>query len=126
MVGEDLSRFVAASDICTKSKHDNRLPASLLRPLPVLCSPWSHISLDFITGLPQSYGSTCIMTIIDRFFKAVHLVSLSNLPSTKETEQLHVFWLHGLSTDIILERGPPHIQALEVSLQCMTTWYAVS
>ena len=80
-----------------------------LQPLPVLHRPWSHISVDFVTGLPPSDGKTAILTIVDRFSKMAHFVSLPKLPSAKETAQLllnHVFRLHGIPVEVVSDRGP--------------------
>ena len=106
---EDVAKFVAACDTCARSKHSNRPPAGLLRPLPVPHRPWSHIALDFVTGLPVSEGNTCILTVVDRFSKAVHFIPLTKLPTAKETAELlitHVFKIHGLPQDIVSDRGP--------------------
>ncbi|KAI3365323.1 hypothetical protein L3Q82_010413, partial [Scortum barcoo] len=106
-----------------------RIPGDLSRPvpsaavtsppttlLPVSCSPclcprrpWSHVSLDFVTGLPPSHGHTAILTVVDRFSKMAHFVPLPKLPSAKETTELmltHVFRLHGLPVDVVSDRGP--------------------
>ena len=64
--------------------------------------PWSHISLDFVTGLPPSQDKTTILTIIDRFSKAAHFIPLDKLPSSSETSDLlinHVFRLHGIPSN---------------------------
>ncbi|KAL0170806.1 hypothetical protein M9458_035402, partial [Cirrhinus mrigala] len=87
----------------------NLPPAGLLRPLPIPTRPWSHIALDFVTGLPSSRGNTVILTVVDRFSKAVHFIPLPKLPSARETAQLmtdHVFRLHGLPTDVVSDRRP--------------------
>lgn len=47
--------------------------------------------------------------MVDRFSKMAHFIPLSKLPSAKETAQIvlqNVFWLHGLPTDIVSDRGP--------------------
>lgn len=44
---------------------------------PPLGHPWSHITLDVLTGLLPSAGNMLTLTIIDRFTKAVHA---SNCP----------------------------------------------
>uniref|UniRef100_A0A3Q3F8X0 Integrase catalytic domain-containing protein n=1 Tax=Kryptolebias marmoratus TaxID=37003 RepID=A0A3Q3F8X0_KRYMA len=52
---------------------------------------------------------TAILTIIDRFSKACHLVPLRKLPSAYQTAQLlvkHVFRLHGIPQDVLSDRGP--------------------
>lgn len=105
----DVGQFVAACVVCARNKSSHRPPAGLLRPLPVPGRPWSHIAVDFVTGLPPSAGNTVIFTIVDRFSKMVHYVPLTKLPSATETAELlilHVFPLHGLPTDIVSDRGP--------------------
>lgn len=44
------------------------------------------------------------MTIVDRFSKAAHLVSLPKLPSAMETDQ--VTRIHGILLDIVSDLGP--------------------
>lgn len=74
-------------------------------PLPTC--PWSHVSLDFITGLPPSEGNTVILTAVNRFSKAAHFIPLAKLPSALEMAQLlvhQVFWV--IPFDIVLDGGP--------------------
>lgn len=65
-------------------------PAGILQPSPVPSQPWSHIALDFITGLPHSEGNTTTLTIVDRFSKVEHFVPLNKLPTALEAAQLLV------------------------------------
>ncbi|KAI2647590.1 Transposon Tf2-6 polyprotein [Labeo rohita] len=81
----DVRRCVASCPVCAQSKSSNSPPAGLLRPLPIPSRPWSHIALDFVSGLPSSAGNTVILTVIDRFSKAAHFIPLPKLPSAKET-----------------------------------------
>ncbi len=90
----------------------NRPSVGLLQPLPIPSCPWSHIALDFISGLPPSRGYTVISRWWDRFSKAVHFVPLPKLPSAKETAQLvidHIFRIHGLPVDVVSDRGPQFV-----------------
>ena len=105
---EDTRQFVNACDSCARSKTSNKPPAGFLRPLPIPRRPWSHIALDFVMGLPDSEGNTCVLTVVDRFSQAAHFNPLSGLPTAKETAELlimHVFRLHGLPKDITSDRG---------------------
>ncbi|XP_041918478.1 uncharacterized protein LOC121682410 [Alosa sapidissima] len=52
----DVKRFVDACPTCAQNKPSNQPPAGLLQPLLVPKRPWSHIALDFVTGLPTSHG----------------------------------------------------------------------
>jgi hypothetical protein len=47
--------------------------------------------------------------VVDRFSKAIHLIPLPKLPSAKETAQFmvqYIFRIHGLSVNIVSDRGP--------------------
>ncbi|KAL0151619.1 hypothetical protein M9458_053020, partial [Cirrhinus mrigala] len=105
----DVQEYVQACNICARSKTTNSPSTGELQPLPIPKRPWSHISVDFVTGLPDSQGKNTILTIVDRFSKAVHLVALTGLPSAKTTAELileHVVRLHGFPKDIVSDRGP--------------------
>ncbi|KAL0192526.1 hypothetical protein M9458_010822, partial [Cirrhinus mrigala] len=105
----DVQEYVLACNICARSKNPNAPSTGELQPLPIPKRPWTHISLDFVSGLPESLGKNTILTIVDRFSKAVHLVALSGLPSAKTTAELileHVVRLHGFPQDIVSDRGP--------------------
>ncbi len=76
-MARDIQCFVLACSVCAVSKTSNQPSAGLLQPLLVPSRPWSHISLDFVTGLPPSSGNT----VVDRFSKAAHFIPLPKLPS---------------------------------------------
>ncbi len=81
----DARRFVSAYPICAVGKGSNRPPGGLLKPLPVPSRPFSHIAMDFVTGLPLSNGKTVVLTVVDRISKATHFTSLPKLSSARET-----------------------------------------
>ena len=59
----DTRQFIAACSVCARGKASHQPPAGLLHPLPVPSRPWSHIALEFVTGLPPSEGNTLILTV---------------------------------------------------------------
>ena len=65
----DVKSFVSACPVCAQNKSSTQPSAGLLRPLPVPRCPWSHLALDFVTGLPASAGNAVILTVVDRFSK---------------------------------------------------------
>ncbi|KAI3351400.1 hypothetical protein L3Q82_020216 [Scortum barcoo] len=109
---KDVADYVAACSVCARGKASRQARMGLLQPLPVPQRPWSHLTLDFITGLPPSKGNTTVLTVVDRFSKMAHFIPLPKLPSAKETAQVminHVFRIHGLPTDIVSDRGPQFV-----------------
>ena len=108
----DVKEYVLACSTCARNKSTHQPPSGLLHPLPIPSRPWSHIAIDFVTGLPISRGMSTILTIVDRFSKSCHLVPLRKLPTAFQTAQLlikHVFRLHGIPQEILSDRGPQFI-----------------
>ncbi|XP_038133603.1 E3 SUMO-protein ligase ZBED1-like, partial [Cyprinodon tularosa] len=51
---KDVKEYIWACSICARNKTSHQPPSGLLHPLPVPTRPWSHIAIDFVTGLPIS------------------------------------------------------------------------
>ena len=79
----DTKGFIAACPTCSQYKGSHQAPSGLLQPLPIPHRPWSHISLDFVTGLPASHGNTVILTVVDRFSKIAHFIEFCTLLGAK-------------------------------------------
>ncbi len=58
-IKEDVKVYVEACPVCSQGKSTHQRPQGLLHPLPIPRRPWSHLSLDFVTGLPPSQGKHC-------------------------------------------------------------------
>ncbi len=104
--------FCLACSVCAVSKTSNRPSAGLLQPLSVPSRPWSHISLDFVTGLPASSGNTVVLTVVGPVLEGFSFIPLPKLPSARETAVAvldHVFRIHGLPTDVVSDRGPQFV-----------------
>lgn len=92
-----IREYVATCTVCARNKSRNQRPAGLLQPLPKPNGPWSHITLDFVTGLLVSAGKTVILTIADRF---------SKIPHSLLGQVEHIFQLHGIPAEVVSDRGP--------------------
>ncbi|SLM35328.1 retrotransposon nucleocapsid protein [Lasallia pustulata] len=87
----------------------------LLVPAEVPTQRWTDISLDFITGLPESEQMNAICTIIDKLSKERHYApchAADEGTSAEATAQILIQWVfrpHGLPTSITSDRGPQFV-----------------
>ncbi|KAK3535520.1 hypothetical protein QTP70_016934 [Hemibagrus guttatus] len=84
-LGFDVEDFVRQCATCAQAWTSRQRPEGLLEPLPVPRRPWSHLSVDFLTDLPDSGGFMAIMVVVDRFSKGCKLVPLKGLPTALQT-----------------------------------------
>ncbi|KAM6965396.1 uncharacterized protein FYW47_007740 [Aplochiton taeniatus] len=108
-IREDVKSFVSACSVCAQHKTSRAKQAGLLQPLPIPSRPWSHISLDFVTGLPPSRGQTVVLVVVDRFSKGCRFIPFAKLPSAPEMAEAlvqHIIRVHGLPVDVVSDRGP--------------------
>jgi len=106
---KDILEFCQLCDVCQKINPDRRPPAGLLRPHKIPLLPWDVVSLDLITGLPNSHGFTAILVIVDKLTKYVLYI-----PTTNELKQEgfadlfleHVVRRFGLPLEMIADRDP--------------------
>ena len=105
----DTRNFVSKCLDCQLVKYETAKPRGLLCPLPVPSQPWEDLSMDFIVGLPAYHGNTCILVIVDRFSKGVHLGMLPSHHTAQMVAQSFmemVGKLHGMPRSIITDRDP--------------------
>jgi IS30 family transposase len=101
--------FVKICAIYQKNKSENVPYPGLLQPLPVPDMAWTHISMDFVEGLPKSQKKNVILVVVDRLTKYAHFISLSHPYTAAEVAQLfleNIFKLHGLPKVILTDRDP--------------------
>ncbi|KAK3545647.1 hypothetical protein QTP70_009097 [Hemibagrus guttatus] len=107
-LASDVEGYVRSCPTCAQARTSRQLPEGLLEPLPIPQRPWSHLSVDFLTDLPDSGGYTTVLVVVDRFSKGCKLIPLKGLPSAMQTAEalfLHVFRNFGLPEDIVSDRG---------------------
>ncbi len=69
---KDVKDYVRACETCqrTKIEHSSQSSAPFIQtPFPP--DPWTHISVDMVTGLPRCNGQDAILMIVDRFSKEI-------------------------------------------------------
>lgn len=84
-MSKDIQAYIRSCSVCQQCKYDTAASPGLLQPLPIPSVVWSDISMDFIDGLPPSFGKTVIFVVVDRLTKAAHFVALAH-PYTAVTD----------------------------------------
>lgn len=70
--------FVRCCKQCQKHKYDRPATPGLLQPLSTPEGIFTDITMDFITGLPNSKGKEVIFVVVDRLSKYSHFMALSH------------------------------------------------
>ncbi|SJL07038.1 uncharacterized protein ARMOST_10381 [Armillaria ostoyae] len=68
---KDVEMYITGCGTCQRTKSSNQAKAAPLHLNAVPSEPWSHISVDMITGLPDSNGYDALLVVVDRFSKAI-------------------------------------------------------
>lgn len=101
--------YVQNCEVCKQTKSENNLYPGLLQPLEVPQGAWTHLSMDFIEGLPKSEGKNVILVVVDRFSKYGHFIPLSHPYTATSIAKLfldNIVKLHGQPSSIVSDRDP--------------------
>jgi hypothetical protein len=101
---KDIQQYVQTCVVCQQVKTSNTLPAGLLQPLPIPSQVWDYVAIDFITGLPLSYGYTTILVVIDRLSKYAHFLPMKTDYTSKSVAEIfmhNIVKLHGMPKSIV-------------------------
>uniref|UniRef100_A0A0A9AK86 Integrase catalytic domain-containing protein n=1 Tax=Arundo donax TaxID=35708 RepID=A0A0A9AK86_ARUDO len=104
---QEVKEFVQECVVCQINKAEHIPYPGLLQPLPVPDMAWTHISMDFVEGLPKSHGKDVILVVVDRLTKFAHFIALSHPFTVQDVVTLfidNVYKLHGLPTMIVTDR----------------------
>jgi hypothetical protein len=99
--------------LCSVSEKQGSLPQALrdcYNHYLHLEKPWHTVTFDSFVKLPKtSRGNDSICVFIDKLTKPIHFVACKEEVSAKEFAELyvdHVFHLHELSCEFIIDRDP--------------------
>jgi len=125
---DDVKDYVRSCDVCQRDKASRRKKYGLLQPLEVPHQPWRSISMDFITGLPESNGFTQIWVVVDRLTKMAHFVPMvtgekSPAKDLAMTFAREIWRHHGLPSDIVSDRGSVFISGFWKELMEHPLWF---
>jgi hypothetical protein len=108
-MSQDAEDFVKSCDVCQKIKVDHRKKMGGLRPAHIPARPFATVSLDLITGLPESRSEkfTAILVIVDKLTKTAITAPTHNNLSAEGFAKLFVDLVvnkYGLPERIIADR----------------------
>jgi hypothetical protein len=105
----DTIEYIRTCDPCQKIKHDRGAKAGFLQPLEIPATPFDDISLDLITGLPNSRDKNAILVVVDKLTKYAHFISTKVEATALEVAELlfkRIVKHFGLPIRIIGDRDP--------------------
>ena len=83
--------FVRHGLTCQQVKAEHQRPTGLLQPLELVEWKWEHITMDFVTHLPQtSRGHDAVWVIVDRLTKSTHFLAMRITFTLKEFDRLYI------------------------------------
>ena len=107
-----VGNYVKSCDRCNRTKTFPAKPSGALVPNQIPKGIWEIITVDLITGLPESQGFNAIMVTVDRLSKLVHVIPTNDTVTAEGIARLfrdHVWKHHGLPHQIISDRGPQFV-----------------
>ncbi|KAF1327685.1 putative retroelement, partial [Globisporangium splendens] len=105
----DIHDYVSSCETCARWKHSNAKKNGKLIPIPIPEECWEVVSMDFITGLPESNGFDAIFTAVNKLSKRAKYAAVK---TTHDAEKIaHAFFdnvvrHHGIPAVIISDRDP--------------------
>ena len=102
--------FVRRCLTCQQVKAEHQKPAGLLQPLEVAEWKWEHVTMDFVTHLPQTQQKhDAVWVIVDRLKKSAHFLVVQMTFALERFYRLYIqeiVWLHRVPVSIASDRDP--------------------
>ncbi|GJR97600.1 putative nucleotidyltransferase, ribonuclease H [Tanacetum coccineum] len=117
----DVATFMSKYLICQQVKIEHQRASGLLQPLEIPIWKWDEISMDFVTGLPQTQRKhDSIWVVVDRLTKSAHFLPIhKDYPISKLAEmfQQEIVRLHGTPSAIVSDKDPHFMSRFWKGLQ---------
>nr|GEZ24349.1 retrotransposon protein, putative, Ty3-gypsy subclass [Tanacetum cinerariifolium] len=106
----DVATFVSRCLIGQQVKIEHQRASGLLQPLDIPVWKWDKISMDFVTGLPQTQRRhDAIWVVVDRLTKSTHFLPIRkdySISMLAKTFQQEIVRLHDTPSAIVSDRDP--------------------
>lgn len=100
--------YVRNCATCRRLKAVRHAPYGVLKPLPFPYRPWEDLSVDFVSGLPESEGFDTVMVVGDRLTTIKHLIPCDETANSRDVALMfldQVWELHGIPKTIVSDQG---------------------
>ena len=102
--------YVESCPRCKQAKSISTKPAGLLQSLQIPARRWANVSLDFITGLPETkMKNDAILTLVDTMSKMAHFIPTQTTVTAEGVVSLladRLVRYHGLPAVLVSDRDP--------------------
>ncbi|SJL18732.1 uncharacterized protein ARMOST_22332 [Armillaria ostoyae] len=108
----DVEAYVRGCETCARTKASTQARRAPLHPNEIPSEPWTHISVDMITGLVPCKGLDAILVIVDRFSKAIIPIACKTTLSSEGWAKIlrdEVYAKYGMPVTVISDRGPQFV-----------------
>ena len=115
---QDVDQYIQNCHVCRRAKAPRDRYNKTLKPLPVPERPWTNITMDFVTGLPECELKNAILMVVDCLAKERVYIPCSDKDEGTNAEAtakmlLHNVWRrHGLPSSVVSDRGPQFVSAV--------------
>ena len=99
-----IRQYIDGCQACQRTKTHHEQPHNPLHPNCIPTEPWTHVSSDLITGLPESRGFNAILVVVDQFSKMIVLIPTRDTittPQMAENFHDHTWKRFGMPEQII-------------------------
>ena len=73
----DIVEYVSKCLTCQQIKDEHQVPSDLLNPIPIPQWKWDNITMDFVSGFPQTQKKhDLVWVIVDRLTKSAHFLPI--------------------------------------------------
>ena len=110
-VHRTIKKYVEHCPTCQRIKPKTTTSRAPLQSMPTPTRPWEHMSMDFITNLPEVDGYNAIVTFVDMFTKQAHFAPCSSNVNARQLAKIYldtVYKHHGIQRLFIGDRDPKY------------------
>ena len=105
-MNEDVSKFLQHCLVCQQAKSQN-VTCRAIATITNTSLNLGDVAMNFITGLPNSFGFTVIMVVVDRLSKYGHFAPLKTNYNSRMVAKVfmqHIVKLRGMPKSIVSNR----------------------